>query len=94
MTKPESYTLTEHGVTRGSDHASIPDADGNRDWRAYQEWLTDGNKPDPLPVVVVDPTIAEKETTKLAAKDKLVGLGLTEPEASVVARVEPPPETA
>ena len=88
------YTLAESGVTRSSDSASIPDAESNRDWGAYQQWLTDGNKPDPLPVVVVDPSIAEAETTKLAAKDKLVSLGLTEPEASVVARIEPPPETA
>jgi len=87
------YILSESGVIRTSDNASIPDDTGNRDWRAYQEWLADGNTPDPLPVAVVDPTIAEKETTKLAAKDKLVGLGLTEPEASVVARVEPPPES-
>ena len=54
MTKPESYTLAEYGgVTRGSDRASIPESDGNRDWRAYQQWLADGNTPAPyVPVPV------------------------------------------
>ena len=37
------YTLSESGVIRTSDNASIPDDDGNRDWRAYQEWVNAGN---------------------------------------------------
>ena len=90
MTTPETYTLTEGGVTRTSDRASIPNDDGNRDWRAYLEWVAAGNTPDPIPERAVDSSAAEEEATKLAAKDKLVSLGLTEPEAAVVARVEPP----
>ena len=82
------YILSESGVIRTSDNASIPDDDGNRDWREYLEWLADGNTPDPIPEMMVDPNIAETETIKLAAKNKLVSLGLTEPEAATVAGVE------
>jgi len=84
------YILSESGVIRISDNASIPDDAGNRDWRAYLQWVADGNTPDPIPERAVDSSAAEEEATKLAAKDKLVSLGLTEPEAAVVARVEPP----
>ena len=42
------YTLTEYdGVIRASDNASIPNDDGNRDWREYLEWLADGNTATP-----------------------------------------------
>jgi len=82
------YILSEYGVIRTSDGASIPNDDRNRDWRKYLEWVADGNTPDPIPEVVVDPNVAETETIKLAAKDKLVSLGLTEPEAATVAGVE------
>ena len=57
MTTSESYTLTEHGVIRGSDNASIPNADGNRDWQAYQEWLAGGNTPAPY---VPEPVTVEQ----------------------------------
>ena len=82
------YILSESGVIRTRDNASIPNDDRNRDWRLYQEWLADGNTPDPIPEMMVDPNIAETETIKLAAKNKLVSLGLTEPEAATVAGVE------
>ena len=52
----ESYTLSESGVTRASDRASIPKSDDNRDWRAYQEWLAEGNTP-PAPWVEPPPAI-------------------------------------
>ena len=60
MTKSESYTLTEHGsVTRASDKASIPNDDGNRDWREYLEWIDAGNTatpytPEPVTIVQVE----------------------------------------
>ena len=28
---------------------TIPAAEGNRRWREYQEWLAEGNVPDPMP---------------------------------------------
>jgi len=41
------YKLSSGGVRRASDGAFIPDDPRNRDWVAYQEWLTAGNLPDP-----------------------------------------------
>jgi len=58
MTTSESYTLTEHGsVTRGSDHASIPNDDRNRDWREYLEWVDAGNTATPY---VPEPVTVEQ----------------------------------
>ena len=59
MTELESYTLTESSVVRGSDGASIPADDSNRDWRAYQEWVDAGNTatpytPEPVTVEQVE----------------------------------------
>jgi len=51
------YILSESGVIRTSDNASIPNADGNRDWQAYQEWLADGNTPAPY---VPEPVTVEQ----------------------------------
>jgi len=70
-TPPESYTLSEYGVIRASDRASIPESDDNRDWRAYQEWLAEGNVPDPIPVVAVDPAVAERKASEKSARDKI-----------------------
>jgi len=37
----------------------IPEAETNRDWRKYQEWLAEGNKPLPAdPVYKPDPALA------------------------------------
>lgn len=46
------YQLRESpltGVVRLSDNAIIPEADGNRDWVTYQEWLAEPNTPDEAP---------------------------------------------
>jgi hypothetical protein len=43
-----TYELTEGGVTRLTDGASIPNAEGNRDWREFQEWLAEGNEARPV----------------------------------------------
>ena len=43
---PLTYKLSGNGVKR-SDGASIPNCDGNRDWKEYQKWLAEGNTPDP-----------------------------------------------
>jgi len=46
MSIPISYKLMASGVRR-SDGASIPNAADNRDWKMYQEWLAEGNTPEP-----------------------------------------------
>jgi len=53
------YILSEFGVIRASDGASIPESDDNRDWRAYQEWVNAGNTaapyvPEPVTIVQVE----------------------------------------
>ena len=49
MRSCDVYQLTHTaGVTRLSDGAAIPADDGNRDWIAYQAWLTAGNVPSPV----------------------------------------------
>ena len=53
------YTLSESGVTRASDNASIPNDDGNRDWREYLQWVAAGNTaapytPEPVTVEQVE----------------------------------------
>lgn len=39
------YELTEHGVKDLEKGFHIPNAEGNRHWREYQEWLAEGNTP-------------------------------------------------
>lgn len=46
MIVPLTYKLMPNGVRR-SDGACIPDNMDNLDWRQYQEWLADGNIPEP-----------------------------------------------
>ena len=44
------YKLSENGVTLTREDGSvlsIPNAEGNRHWREYQEWLAEGNTPEP-----------------------------------------------
>ena len=65
------YTLTESGVTRASDRASIPEDDDNRDWRAYLAWCAEGNTPDPIPTPVIDPAVAERKASEKSARDKI-----------------------
>lgn len=40
-------TATDDTVIRTVDGAAIPNAETNRDWIEYQEWLEDGGVPDP-----------------------------------------------
>jgi hypothetical protein len=53
------YKLTEDGVIDTETGASIPNAEGNRHWREYQEWLAAGNTPDPADPPPVEPTGGE-----------------------------------
>jgi len=61
------YTINESGVTR-RDGASIPADPENRDWRAYQEWLAEGNAP---PAPWVEPSLAIEDVNRLALDVKV-----------------------
>jgi hypothetical protein len=76
------YELTENGVTRLADGASIPNANGNRDWREFQEWLSEGGVPRPMKPssfhawdeateVWVEDTVASQAATNASDIDKL-----------------------
>ena len=41
------YKLAKGGVIRLSDNAFIPEDPANKDWQEYQQWLSEGNKPQP-----------------------------------------------
>lgn len=45
------YKLADGGVER-DDGAFIPEDPANRDWEAYQTWLSEGNTPEPAETVV------------------------------------------
>lgn len=43
-----TYTLTKTtDVIRDADNLYIPDDPANTDWRTYQQWLAEGNTPNP-----------------------------------------------
>ena len=58
------YKLTkdESVITRLSDNAYIPFAEGNRDYAEYLEWLASGNTPQP----VEEPSLADAKIAKQA----------------------------
>jgi len=42
------YKLTEIGVLDRENNRTIPAHPANRHWKEYQEWLAEGNTPDPV----------------------------------------------
>lgn len=60
-----NYKLIEGGVRR-SDGASIPDSMDNFDWVEYQQWLAEGNTP--------DPQYTEQELIDIAQNQEISGL--------------------
>lgn len=64
------YQLTEIGVLRLSDGASIPDDEQNLDWREFVAWRNAGGMPMQMPtpeVVYQPPQITEAQAAKLIA---------------------------
>ena len=49
----------ENGDIQRSDGAVIPPDKKNRDWRKYQQWLAEGNEPEPMDII--DPWIAKRQ---------------------------------
>jgi len=45
QTFPNGKTIYEESVVRLSDKATIPFAEGNKDYAEYLEWLHAGNEP-------------------------------------------------
>lgn len=75
-----TYTLTlDPKMVLRSDGALIPDVP-NGDWQVYQEWLTDGNTPNPMPTV---PTTREIDARRLRLA--LVELNLLDTIESAIA---------
>lgn len=54
------YQLTLNGVVRLSDNAHIPQAEGNRDWVEYQQWVAEGNEPEPMPAIALNDARAKR----------------------------------
>ena len=61
------YKLTENGVLDTETGAHIPNAEGNRHWQEYQDWLAEGNTPDPADPPPPPPTNEELIEAKLAS---------------------------
>ena len=64
------YILSESGVIRASDNASIPADEGNRDWREYLEWVDAGNTAAPyvpVPVTVEQVEAQRRQVFRLEA---------------------------
>lgn len=55
------YRLLDYGVFDTDTNKSIPEDTNNVDWQEYQQWITDGNTPDPI-ATPIPPTPAESLT--------------------------------
>lgn len=79
------YQLTEHGVIRRSDNAYIPDAEGNRDWQEYQEWVAAGNTPEPI---FEPPPSAPQSVSMRQARLAMLGAGILDDVETAIAAME------
>ena len=62
------YRLTEEGVLDTETGGHIPNDSGNRHWQEYQEWLVEGNTPDPKAV----PPAPSTENLLSRSDDKMI----------------------
>lgn len=62
------YKIQDSGVLDTEAGAFIPNAPGNRHWQEYQEWIAQGNIPDPLE------TLLEAQTRRIVEVKAAAGI--------------------
>lgn len=66
-----TYKLNKYGgVIRMPDGAMIPECPDNVDWRKYQEWLAEGNRPQPA--YTPEELEAKQKAEEEAAREALI----------------------
>lgn len=71
----DGFKLSQDGVIRKFDGASIPNSSDNRDWIEYLGWVAEGNTPDPeytAEELTIKETIEEIESLKGDLKGAIV----------------------
>lgn len=66
------YQLSEKGVLDQEKGWHIPDDPRNNRWREYQEWLAEGNVPDP---VYVPPPPTAEQLLSITDRDMIAHVG-------------------